>query len=102
MIDRALGHPEKGIVNLNILHSLLHEILNHLDTKTSTESINSETKDAHPDEAAYISETKPSNQLLSEPDKVDSSTTHDDLGAEKSPQISQRYGYSCFSNRNYR
>ena len=37
MVDLALGHPEKGIVNLNLLHSLLHEILNKLDRNTIEE-----------------------------------------------------------------
>lgn len=30
MVDTALGCPEKGIVNFNVLHSLLHQILDHL------------------------------------------------------------------------
>ena len=89
MIDRALGHPEKGIVNLNMLHSLLHEILNHLDfNRTTKESINSEIKDAQKEQTAYKSETKLSNQLLSELDG--GLTTRDDFGAQKSPQIFQR------------
>ena len=39
MIDEAVGHPEMGIVNLNVLHSLLHEILNHLDKETSEKDV---------------------------------------------------------------
>ena len=30
MVDQALGCPEKGIVNFNMLHKLLHDILNLL------------------------------------------------------------------------
>lgn len=100
MIDQALGHPEKGIVNLNMLHSLLHEILNHLDNRTTKESINNETKDAQKDQTAYQSEIKLSNQLLSELDS--GPTTRDDFGVQKSPQIFQRYGYCCFPNGKYR
>ncbi|XP_028417053.1 uncharacterized protein LOC114541315 isoform X2 [Dendronephthya gigantea] len=55
MIDSALGHPEKGIVNLNILHSLLHEILNHLDKKTS----NNDAAGSGKDEIDFLSERKP-------------------------------------------
>lgn len=33
MIDQALGHPEQGVVNFNVLHRLLHEILNRLDNE---------------------------------------------------------------------
>lgn len=55
MIDSALGHPEKGIVNLNILHSLLHEILNHLDKKTP----NNEATSSQKDETDFLSERKP-------------------------------------------
>jgi hypothetical protein len=85
MIDSALGHPEKGIVNLNILHSLLHEILNHLDTKTAKE--NNATKDVLKDETDHISEPKQDNPLLSE---SDGQTTQDNCDVVKSSKNSQR------------
>ncbi len=81
MIDSALGHPEKGIVNLNILHSLLHEILNHPDKKTGKDNVTNEAKDLQKDETDYLSETKLDSRLLSEPD---GQASHDNFGPTKS------------------
>ena len=97
MIDSALGHPEKGIVNLNILHSLLHEILNHLDPKTAKENISNVAKEVQKDRADYFSETKLDNRLLSE---ADDQMTQDNCGVLPSSKNIQRYEYFDFSNEN--
>lgn len=86
MIDSALGHPEKGIVNLNILHSLLHEILNHLDKKTAKENIANGTKGIQKEETDYLSETKLDTRI-SEPD---SEASHENFGATNSRKNVQR------------
>lgn len=93
MIDSALGHPEKGIVNLNMLHSLLHEILNHLDKETTAAEtpglIKNKVKDLHDAQPVFSSERKVLNsEILSE---TDAQLPHVIFGEVKSLENVPRY-----------
>ena len=87
MIDRALGHPEKGIVNLNILHSLLHEILNHLDKEETNGNINNQSVDSQRGETDNLSETQQGSRLLLQPD---GQTPHENVESTECREHVQR------------